>query len=52
MAVMVVGNRSKNRVGGFSAWSHRIGVNDYERIARIIRHLDAHHAEQERIVGG
>lgn len=46
MAVMVSGNRSKNRVGGFMAESYGARMNDYERVARIIRYLDAHHAEQ------
>jgi AraC family transcriptional regulator, regulatory protein of adaptative response / methylated-DNA-[protein]-cysteine methyltransferase len=40
------GERRKNRVGA-TCWPwHRCLVNDYERVALIIRYLDEHHVEQ------
>lgn len=39
-------NCSKKRVECAAIGWHNNSVNDYDRIARIIRHLDAHHTEQ------
>jgi AraC family transcriptional regulator, regulatory protein of adaptative response / methylated-DNA-[protein]-cysteine methyltransferase len=44
--VPVALNRRKNRVGTPAPPWQYAGMNDYERIARVIRHLDACHAEQ------
>jgi AraC family transcriptional regulator of adaptative response/methylated-DNA-[protein]-cysteine methyltransferase len=37
---------SKKRVGGFGGWGQNVGVNDYERIARVIGFLDERFVEQ------
>ena len=39
-------NRSKKRVGFDPQVSQPIGMNDYERIANVIRYLDQHHCDQ------
>ena len=39
-------NRSKKRVGSDHARWHHAGMNDYERVASVIRYLDQHHTEQ------
>ena len=42
------GNR-KNRVGAGPAWWKTGAMDDYQRIARVIRYLDAHHGEQPNL---
>ncbi len=39
-------NRRKNRVGETAETCETARMNDYERVARVIRHLDGHHREQ------
>jgi AraC family transcriptional regulator of adaptative response/methylated-DNA-[protein]-cysteine methyltransferase len=39
-------NRRKNRVGETAEACDNARMNDYERVARVIRHLDGHHREQ------
>jgi methylphosphotriester-DNA--protein-cysteine methyltransferase len=39
-------NRSKNRVGAGRARCQNSIMNDYERVAIVIRYLDRHHTEQ------
>ena len=39
-------DRRKNRVGGESGSCQSDRMNDYERVARVIRYLDASHTEQ------
>ena len=36
----------KNRVGDTGVSCESAGMNDYERVARVIRYLDARHTEQ------
>jgi hypothetical protein len=40
---------SKKRVVLTVPFCKITGMNDYERIARIIRYLDAHHADQPNL---
>ena len=39
-------NHSKNRVGVYDALCESVAMNDYERIASVIRYLDQHNVEQ------
>src|SRR5664280_1025780 len=41
--------RRKKRVGSTGNRWHSVGMNDYERIARVIRYLDAHHTQQPNL---
>ena len=45
-AVTPARQRRKNRVGTPATPWHYPAMNEYERIARVIRHLEASHAEQ------